>query len=564
MGLRAVCLIHDGSDSVDPDLPEPDPPDAPPAGGRQGRRGRVALSAALVTGLVGLSQLLGFVRDAVNAWAFGAGSGYDAYLVAQGLMNLVLGLIGGAMAKATVPTVSRAAERGRAPSGLHSARVGLTVATCVLAAGSVVMWVAAPVIVAALAPGFDTATAATAVELTRIVVVASLFIAGTNILAATAQAHRRFFAAGVQGVPFNLAMIAAAVLFGQAFGVRAIAVGFVVGSALRLLIQIPPVRRLGMPLRPSFDVRDEGFREMSRLVPLLLVGSALGNVNTLVDRAVGSMVGTGVISALSYGYRLVQLPYALLVVALATVLYPSFGSVSLASRRPELRRLVQRGISMLVVLLLPIVALLVVAGRYLVIVLFGRGDFTDTAVGATTTAVAWFAAGLVGLGVREILARASYALGDARAPVGSAVVGMVVNVVGDVLLGPRFGVAGLAVATTVSLFVAASLLALLLSRRHDAVRLRALVPVAAISTGAAALAAMAALGVLTVARSGLGAGDRPGTLGALALVTAAAVPLLAVYTALLALARRPELSEVTQLFAQLASRLRRKRGLPRW
>ncbi len=227
----------------------------------------MAASAALVSGLVGVSQVLGFLRDAVNAWAFGASGGYDAFLVAQGLMNLVLGLVTSAMAKATVPTVSRAVERGESARGLHTARVGLTVAVSVLAAGSVLMWWAAPLIVTVLAPGFDDATAQTAVEMTRIVVVATVFIAGTNILAATAQAHRKFAAAAVQGVPFNLTMIAAAAVFGHVFGVRAIAVGFVIGSALRFLLQVPTARRLGMSLRPSFDVRDSGFREIRRLVP---------------------------------------------------------------------------------------------------------------------------------------------------------------------------------------------------------------------------------------------------------------------------------------------------------
>ena len=69
-------------------------------------RSGIAQAAALVTGLTAVSAVLGFFRDVVIAGVFGAGAELDAYLVAQGLMNLVLALVAGAMAKATVPVLA--------------------------------------------------------------------------------------------------------------------------------------------------------------------------------------------------------------------------------------------------------------------------------------------------------------------------------------------------------------------------------------------------------------------------------------------------------------------------
>jgi len=249
--------------------------------------------------LAAASAVLGLLRDVVIAAVFGAGADVDAYLVAQGLMNLVLALAAGAVAKATVPVVARQVADGRESAAHRSALVALNMTTLVLAIGSIVMWLAAGTVVEALAPGFDAEQAALARSLTRIVLVATVLIAGTNVLAAVAQAHGRHFWSGVQGVPFNVVMIVAAAAFGPRYGVRALAVGFVVGSGLRLVAQ----RSLGVRLLPSFAVRDRGFREIARLMPFLLIGSAIGNVNTLVDRAVGSAAGEGTIAALNYGWR---------------------------------------------------------------------------------------------------------------------------------------------------------------------------------------------------------------------------------------------------------------------
>ena len=194
-------------------------------------RAGIAQAAALVTGLTAVSAMLGFLRDVVIAGVFGAGAELDAYFVAQGLMNLVLGLVASAMAKATVPVLAaQNATDGKPDRAGRTLSVALSVTLLVLGLGSLVMGLATSSVVAVLAPGFEGPQAALASSLTRIVLVATVLIAGTNLLAAAAEAHGRFFWAGVQGVPFNLIMIGSAVILGPRYGVTALAVGFVVGS----------------------------------------------------------------------------------------------------------------------------------------------------------------------------------------------------------------------------------------------------------------------------------------------------------------------------------------------
>jgi putative peptidoglycan lipid II flippase len=456
-------------------------------------------AALLIAALTAVSTLLGFARDVVIAAVFGAGGDLDAYFVAQGLMNLVLGLLAGAMATATVPVIARMADddgRARARAA-HSVSVALSVTLVVLGLASVLMWLAAGPVVAVLAPGFDGQQAELARTLTRIVLGATVLIAGTNLLAGAAQAHRRFFWAGVQGIPFNLVMIVAAAVFGPRYGVAALAVGFVVGSATRLLCQVVPLRSIGLRLRPSLDLSDPGFRAMALLVPPLLIGSAVGSVNTLVDRGVGSLVGDGAISALSYAWRLVGLAQTLLVASLAAALYPAFGAAA-DNNREELARLVTRGLTSVAVVLAPVCAGLLVAAGPVVAIVYQRGSFTASDTELTATAVVWYAPALLALGWREVVVRASIAAGDSRGPVAIAVVAMVVNVAGDVTMGLAWGIPGLAASTSASLLLAAVANTWLLGRRHHLVAVRPLVLMAGRVLLAAAVAAAAGLGVLTV------------------------------------------------------------------
>lgn len=502
------------------------------------RRG-VARAAALLVSLTAISQVLGFVRDAAIAAVFGAGAMVDAYLVAQGVMNLVLALVAGAVARAIVPPVSRAAHAGDPERAHRTVQTALTVTVVVLLAGSVVMFVAAETVITVLAPGFDSGTRELAASLTRIVLVATVFIAVTDLLAAAAQSHGRFFGSGIQGVPFNLAMIAAAVWFGPRYGIEALGVGFVVGSATRMIVQLPAVRAVGLRLRPRLALRDDDVREVLRLTPPLLLGSAVVNVNTLVDRAIGSGQGEGVIAALSFGWRIVTLVDSLLVVTVVAALYPAFSAVGAADDRAKLRDLVGRALSVMLVILTPVVVLLVVAAEPIVDLMFGRGDFGNDAVRMTATAVAVYAVSAVGIAVRSIASRACFAVGDSRTPVLVSVVSMVVNVVGDLTLGVRYGVPGLAAATSLSLVVGAGLLVYLLGRRHGAVALPA------VSATAGRVLAAAAVGAAVVVATGLA--DVPEDAGVAVTawrVAAVAGTVAAVYVGVLVLMRSRELRVV--------------------
>lgn len=493
----------------------------------------VSRAAVLVTALTAVSTVFGFVRDVVIAAVYGAGAELDAYLVAQGLMNVVLGLVAYAMARSVIPVVARerAAEGGQCRSH-PSFNTAITVTMMVLGLGAIVVGLLAGPVTAVLAPGFEGEQAELAVMLTRIVLLATVLIAGTDLLAALAQAHGRVIWSSLQGVPFNIIMIGAAGLFGPRYGIQALAVGFVVGSAARLLLQLPPIRALGMRVRPGLDLRQPGFREIASLMPPLLVGSAIANVNSLVDRAVGSTLGDGAITALSYGWRLVNLPETLLIASLLVPLYPALGAT--AGNLPEVRRLVSRGLSVTVTILVPLTLVLMVAALPLAQVAYGRGEFTTDDVAATAVAMLWYAPALVAMGVRQVLVSTSYALGDTRAPVLVSVAAMVINVTGDILLAPVMGVAGVALATSVSLLAAAAANGVLLARRHTAVDVPA---VRGLLVRALALGA-----VSVVAGAGIGAGTRVLLPGVLPLVEGAAVGvgMIVVYVVGLVLVRAPE------------------------
>ncbi|WP_238705994.1 hypothetical protein [Serinicoccus marinus] len=89
-------------------------------------RPSIGRAALLVSGLTGVSTLLGFVRDAVIAAVYGAGPQLDAYFVALGLANIVLGLLGTSLTRASTPVLAREADGEEVCRGHRTFDVVLT------------------------------------------------------------------------------------------------------------------------------------------------------------------------------------------------------------------------------------------------------------------------------------------------------------------------------------------------------------------------------------------------------------------------------------------------------
>ncbi|MFS8639289.1 MAG: murein biosynthesis integral membrane protein MurJ [Symbiobacteriaceae bacterium] len=519
----------------------------------------LAAATATIAVLTATSRVLGFLRETVYASVFGASAELDAFLVAQGVPNLVVGLVSSAIATAATPLLAGVVARGDREKAARTFSALANLVMMVTAVAMIPMALMADGVVRLMAPGFTAEQVRLAAGVTRVLLIASLFVTWMNLLTGWLHACRRFFWPASTGIPFNVAMIAAALFFGARYGAYALAVGFTVGSLLRVLVQLPGVRRTGFRHRWCLDLADPGLRAILGLLPALFLGYAVTEVNVLVDRMVASTQEEGTISALNYAFRLVTLPHGLLAMALVQALYPSLGAVSATADREAFARLLGRGLGVLVGLLTPMTVALVVLRVPIVEFVYGRGSFDARDTLLTSLALAAYGLGLVPLALRDLANRALYAWQDARYPAMVAVVAMLVNVVGDLMLGRWLGITGLALATTLSFTIGFALLAARLGRRYRALPWYPLAATAVKALAAGVVAGMTMDAAYRWLRpvwaggaSGAGTGE---ALAELALVTAPGLAGCAVYAGCLVLLRVREAEDVLEAARRLVNRL---------
>ena len=437
---------------------------------------RLARSAGAIGAATATSRVLGLVRDQVLAAFFGASSELDAFIVAFRIPNLVRDLFAeGAMSAAFVPTFTRHLARdGRDAAwrlGNHVLNA-LVVATGILVVLGMVF--AHPLVNLyassyARVPGKLELT----VELTRVMLPFLVLVAVAAVAMGMLNSLHHYFLPALSPAMFNVATIVCAFVLVPVMPrlglprIMAIAIGALLGGLGQVLLQWPSLRREGFRYRPAIDVRDRGLREVLILMGPGTIGLAATQVNIFVNTLLATSQGTGAVSWLTFGFRLMYLPIGLVGVSIATAVLPAVSRHAAADEMDEVRHTVARGLAMMLMLNVPATFGLIALATPIVQLLFQRGHFLAADTVPTAEAVRLYAAGLIGYSTVRIASPTFYALRRSRVPVIVSVCTVALNVVLSVTLVHLMGFLGLALGTSISALANGSALVFLLRRHLD-------------------------------------------------------------------------------------------------
>lgn len=425
-------------------------PDSPP---------RLARSAG-VFGLATItSRILGLVRDQVITYYFGAGNAADAFRVAGRIPNLVRDLFAeGAMSAAFVPTFTRQLTlhgRDRAWTLASSVINALVLVTGLLVLAGIVF---AEPLVRTFAAEFSAVPGKLelTVHLTRIMLPFLTLVAVAAALMGMLNSLGHFFIPALSPAIFNVAVVIISVAFiplAPSLGVAPItmvAIGTLIGGLGQLAIQWPPLRREGFRYRPIIAVRDEGLHRVLLLMGPGTLGMAATQINVLVNTVLATGEGTGAVTFLDLAFRLMYLPIGLFGVSIATAATPAISRLVAEGDFGRIRSTLAGALSLMLLLNVPATLGLMVLARPIVAVIFEHGQFTAADTAATAAALQFYAVGLVGYSIVRIVTPTFYALQKSRIPVMVSAGSVIVNVALNVWLVSVMGYRGLALGTSMT------------------------------------------------------------------------------------------------------------------
>ena len=245
-------------------------------------------------------------------------------------------------------------------------------------------------------------------------------------------------------------------------GVHGLVYGVIIGAALHLLIQIPALVKYQFKWTPSVTVLDPNVRKVLKLLGPRLLTMLFIQLIFIARDNLASGLSTGAVSALTYGWMIMQVPETLLGTAIGTALLPTLSEFAVKQQWSEFTRVISRAVRILTALTIPIFIILSLGLRPLISLAFGfDAAGTDLILNVSRA----FLFGLIAHSIIEVGVRSFYSIQNAKIPLLASAVTIIVFLIFGNLLVNRFGAIGIAASVTIAFSVEMLLIMILLIRR---------------------------------------------------------------------------------------------------
>ena len=411
-----------------------------------------------VGAMTGISRIFGFIRDMLIARVLGAGRLSDIFLAAFKLPNLFRDLLGeGALSAIFIPMFADSRRDKNFANNVFSWLV------VVLLGITIIFEIFMPAFITILAPGFasDPGKLEMTTVISRIMFWYVIFICAAAFLSAVLNAFSRFILAAFMPVMLNIMLICALLMsafYAPTTVLYIMAVTVVASGVIQCAVLWGRIRAGNFGLRLIIPKWNDKIKSMLKRFGVSLVGSGFYQITIIVGTLVASFQ-SGAVSWLYYADRIVQLPFAMIGLAVGTVL---MSSISNAIAEKNMRSVyIQQNASMRrsLMLIIPSMVGLFVLAEPIIKNLFQYGAWTAQSTHAVAVAIMIQCLVLPAMLTSQIYSKTLYASQDVKTPVKTSITSLAVATVLYVALFYHLGYLAIPVGVVVSGYVKNILLA---------------------------------------------------------------------------------------------------------
>lgn len=398
-----------------------------------------------------IGRAVGAAKEVAIAYRYGVGAEVDAYLFVYNLVNWPVSIWFNVLTLVLVPLAARITRS--APADLPRFRAELFGFALLLGlALALLNWLSLPVLLQSSWAGLPDVTATLAAHIAPTLTLLAPLGVMTGLFSAWMLAAGRHTNTLLEAVP-ALTILVVLLLFSGG-GVEPLVWGTLVGFALHSISLTLPLLQHGEIGAPRLTRSSPQWTSFWRGFGVLLASQVLISVLGIVDQFFAARLGTGSIATLNYTNRILASILGLGATAVTRSMLPVFSlAYAQGGRRTNLHRIATQWVR----LLLAVGILAVVVGLWLapwiVEILFQRGAFTAQNADAVSevlrygmTQIPFYFAGLVLVSILATQARY-------RAIAAIASINLLIKVIGNFSMVPRFGLGGLVVSTSCMYFV---------------------------------------------------------------------------------------------------------------
>ncbi|NLY46745.1 MAG: murein biosynthesis integral membrane protein MurJ [Tissierella sp.] len=414
------------------------------------KKQHVAQSAAMIAIFTLISKGLGFVREVMIASKYGSGVETDTYFVAMTATVIIMGTLGSALNTTLIPIFSEIRGRGGRKAQRKYLNNILNIVVFITVILSILAFVFSPILIKILAKGFEGEQFDAAVRLNRIGLPIVIFLGITYVFSGFLQSNQIFGPHAIMGIPYNAVFLIYLLFFAKNADISVLMVVSVIAASTLFLILVPAVRHSGYRYSLNVNLYDPYLKKAMMLVLPVLLGSAVRQINAVIDKTLASELVEGSISALTYSQRINEMVISVFVMAITTVVFPMLSEAFSHGDDSQVKRIFNEGINIILLITVPATIGIMILAEPVVRIFFERNAFDSAATAMTSSALFYYSVGLIGSSLRLMLNKVFYSFQDTKTPMINGAIAVILNVVLNLLFVRFMDHNGLALATSIS------------------------------------------------------------------------------------------------------------------
>lgn len=405
-------------------------------------------ASLLITVIVIIGKLFGFLREILLANYFGTGTIVDAYLMSITIPSILFGFLP-AIGMGFTPVYFRLREDKR---DTFTSEVLLTtviiVTVCVLLTLGL-----SQEIVGITAAGFTAETKAITIDFLHVTVYLIALNTPIQVLIAYLNCREEYVYSNLTGLLLS-SVQSAFVILAAKINVKYLPYGILVSYLSQLLLLLFFSFRKGFRFRINFD--ESTNKHVKQLLGLSLpicISNILIDINGFVDKYLGSFLEKGSISALNYAFTIRAMFYFVFTSAVTTIFYPRLSKLTKEGKVERVTELVSRVIRVLILIFVPITIISICMADNIISLVLKRGKFDEASHAMTILPFIAYMVSLTVIALRDLIIKLMYSHDDSKSNLYYGIITVGINVALSVFLVDKLGSTGLAIGTSLANFL---------------------------------------------------------------------------------------------------------------
>ena len=283
----------------------------------------------------------------------------------------------------------------------------------------------------------------------RIMIFSLVVMSISGLISSVLNSHNKFTVPAIAPIIMNVVSITFVILLAGNIGIISMAIGVMLGSLLEIVIQLPGLKNTGLKYKAGINFKNKAVKEIfGMMIPIMLSLGAV-QINNSIDNFFALSLGAGNTTALTFSWRVANLPLGVFSVAVITVLYPLISRQAASDNIKGLKESFSLGFREIGYIMVPASLGMIILSSPIIRILFERYQFTAADTAKVSYILIFHCTGLLFFGLLMILNRVFYSLKNVRTPLKVALASIVFNFFLDWLLIKFLNVGGVALATSI-------------------------------------------------------------------------------------------------------------------